>query len=141
MTILGSHATSSTVHRLVPAVLLGASIAFASVVTGATPIAGAEWDIGQYDRCVANVKFQYREGDISTADMIIGYNTCCTLSGGQLDGNNCGAPPAIVTGAPAGTPSEAANPDVPAGPPPSTTKPAPKAPKTTFTLAPVAPVG
>lgn len=110
-----------------------AGVAAVIAVLGAQATANAEWDIGQYDRCIAEVKFHYREGDISTADMVQGYDTCCISSGGQLNGPNCGAPPAIPSNAAPTPASEAANPDVPSGTPPSKSKP-------TFTLAPIAPV-
>ena len=125
-------------RRLMRKAALIAPITAAIGMIGAPAIANAEWDIGQYDRCAADVNFQYREGDISTADMILGYNQCCISSGGQLDGNNCSAPPAISGAATATAPSQAANPDVPAASPPS---PTPKTPPTRLTPAPIAPVG
>jgi hypothetical protein len=108
-----------------------AAAMLAAPVAADPPVAVAEpreWDVGEYDRCMANESEMV--GDIP------GYPTgsetirwCCEKTGGVYDPNTgtlgtCGAPPAVAADTPTSKP--------PVGPP---------APKIPPTPAPFAPVG
>lgn len=118
-----------------------------AVTLAITPVATAEWDVGEYDFCMQVAEQSRIDGETGAHTVDVSTNGCCVKSGGIYDGSNgpngtCGAPPAVAADVPIAPPSEAANPDVPAAAP-ATPKPGPKAPptKSTFTLAPIAPVG
>lgn len=131
-------------RRLTPAVMLAAAaiLAGSAIVKPGTANAKPEWDIEYYDACMDVVRNGYMAGEYTTPEMGELVSLCCDKSGGVESGGNCSAPPAVAASdAPSATPSENANPDAPAAPPP--TKPAtkPPTPQTTFTLAPLAPIG
>jgi hypothetical protein len=131
-------------RRLTPAVMLAAAaiLAGSAIVEPGTANAKPEWDIEYYDDCMDVVRNGYMAGEYTTPEMGELVSRCCVKSGGVESGGNCSAPPAVAApDAPSATPSENANPDAPAAPPP--TKPAtkPPTPQTTFTPAPLAPIG
>ncbi|ULE33148.1 hypothetical protein [Mycobacterium sp. IDR2000157661] len=140
--------TSLTVRRLLPAVMLAAAATLTGSAVGETAVACASpaWNPGKFNECYDPVSDQFLHGDITVEQHDSLLEGCCLTHGGNYDPSThlCTAPAIAASNTPSAPPSEAANPDVPAGPP-SPTKPAPtpgpKAPKTTFTLAPVAPVG
>ena len=62
---------------------LTATALMAGIALSVTPIAGAqprEWDIEVYDKCML------RGGD---------WAECCLISGGDINGEKCVAPPAL----------------------------------------------
>lgn len=121
-----------------------AALAFACSGFGGSAIASAapkEWNIEYYDDCMDVVRLGYMAGEYTTAEMGELVSMCCDNSGGVEDGGDCSAPPGVAApSTPTTPPSEAANPDVPAGPaPPPKTGPKSPTPRTTFTLAPLVP--
>ena len=136
-------------RRLMPAIMLAvaAMLAGSAIVEPGTANAKPEWDIEYYDTCMDVVRNGYMAGEYTTAEMGELVSLCCDKSGGVETGGNCSAPPAVAApDAPSAPPSENANPDAPAAPPPTApppTKPAtkPPTPQTTFTLAPLPPIG
>lgn len=153
MTMLVPRRVSTALRWLAPT-LIACVCAIASSAT-----ANATWNQAEFDACTTRADTAWLEGDISNADHIYFYELCCGRSGGAWTphGNQglgvCGTP-AVAASTPSAPPSEAANPDVPGGPPPPSpasspissptpTKPPPKSPspKPTLTLTPVAPVG
>lgn len=150
MTTFNLGVASLTLRRAGSAVLIAAAATFVGSAVGEpAPASAREFDVGQYDRCLNNLAQGLMAGDITDGQYVELHQQCCRVAdgdwtphGGGGGKGTCGAPPAIAASTPVAPPSEAANPDVPAGPPPSTKpEPKPTTPKTTFTLAPVAPVG
>lgn len=82
-----------TRYLAVPALALGLAMGSAAVAN-ALP----EWDIGAYDRCVANIPTDVLDAGHYT-DAV---HECCLKTGGIWDGtkseNSCGAPPAEQSG-------------------------------------------
>lgn len=123
-----------TTRRLLPVVTLMAAATFASSALGDPAVANA-FDRSVWEICRDTATGRYLAGDITTTQFSELKADCCFLAGGVLSGTGCNAPRPVAS-TPGAPPSEAANPDVPSGSPPSITKPAPK---TTFTLAPLVP--
>lgn len=117
--------------RFVAAIALAAATLTISATADPADAHAREWDVQVYDDCLDGSEGAWMAGDITAAEYMANFRTCCDVSGGQWDPNggphgNCGAPPALAPYSPAAPPSEVANPDVPAGSAPPT-KPGPKA--------------
>lgn len=148
MTVIVPRVAIATLRRIVLAFVLATATMLCVSAVGYLAVASAEWNQGEFDDCTTRTDTAWLEGDISTAEHVYFYELCCGRSGGSWTphGNQglgvCGPTPAIAASSPTAPPSEAANPDVPAGPP-TPTKPGPKplTPKTSLTLAPIVPVG
>lgn len=156
MTTFGFDAASLALRRVLPAALLAATATLAGSAGGNPAIACAEsreLDAAQYDNCLDGLAHSLMAGDITDGQFVELHQQCCRIAGGDWTPHGsggglgtCGAPPAVAASTPVAPPSENANPDVPAGPPPPTKPspsptPTPKTPKTSLTLAPIAPVG
>jgi hypothetical protein len=92
------------VRRLIPAVLLAATAGLggSAVVSPGTasgePNSG-EWDIEEYDRCMRGVDWEIVSGKFTDEQISRHIASCCTETGGVLDGTGgCVAPAAVQTG-------------------------------------------
>jgi hypothetical protein len=88
-------------RRLVPAALLAAAATLGGSALGYPAIADAaqEWDIGEYDLCVAGALAAYQSGKITFQDYNQKVKDCCIISSGiWSETQGCGAPPANEVG-------------------------------------------
>jgi hypothetical protein len=90
-------------RRLIPAVLaatatIGGSAIGEPAPAYAEPNSG-EWDIEEYDRCMRGVDWEINSGKFSDEVIARHIASCCTETGGLLDGTGgCVAPPAEPAG-------------------------------------------
>lgn len=125
-------------RRLVCAASIAAAATVGGIAVGDLAIASAEpreWDIANYDQCVANVNAAEDKGEISHASASELRRSCCETWGGVAQGTpeggfKCVAPPmeAVSRPIPPGAITHDLTPDPVTAPPGDITQPLVPAP-------------